>query len=265
MPSYSDAPSASVPRSEIAGFLSQVPLFRKLRAGEPERLAAISTETALAAGEVVFAAGAPADALYVVFEGEVALYREGRSEVVRALARLVRGDFFGEMGLVEGGRRRETARATQPSVVLAFERRELLDFLDDHPVIALKLEMAAARGHSTKAAAALASAERRTDRIRVNQDVTLRDADSSSLLAKLIDISKAGLCLAGVPAAWQPEHRVPFHILWGDRALRFFGRVAWRTGKTVGIELEDRTPERDAWIDRVLQQMLAEPAWSRVE
>ncbi|NIR58793.1 MAG: PilZ domain-containing protein [Gammaproteobacteria bacterium] len=89
----------------------------------------------------------------------------------------------------------------------------------------------------------------------MNQQVTVKAADSSSVLAMLIDISKAGLCLAGVPAAWQPEHRVPFHLLWGDRALRFFGRVAWRCGKTVGIELEDRTPEHDAWIDRVLQQI----------
>lgn len=251
----SDA-SGSV-RPDLSDFLSRVPLFRNLRAGELRRLSALCTEVALASGEVVFSAGAPADALYVVLDGEVALYRESRGEVVRALARLVHGDSFGEMGLADGGRRQETARASRPSVVLRFARDELLAFLGDHPVIALKLEMAAARGHSTKAAAALASAERRTERLRVNQEVTLKAADSPSELAKLIDISKAGLCLAGVPVEWQPEHRVPFHILWGDRALRFFGRVAWRCGATVGIELEDRTPERDAWIDRVLQQMAA--------
>jgi len=242
-------------RPTIPECLRESPLFRSLSAGEIERLAASFAEVSLDDGETIFAAGDPADALFVVLAGTVTLHGDARQSP-RALARLERGDFFGEMGLFEGGRRGVTACATGPGVVLRIDRDDLLAFLERHSMIALKLEMAAARGHSTKVAAALASAERRIERTRVHQDVVLKTAAGVSSPMRLIDMSIAGLCLAEAPADWRPEEWVDFHVAWGERVLRFYGRVAWRSDATVGIELMDRTPDRDDWIDRVLGQMV---------
>lgn len=244
-------------RPTVPECLRECPLFRSLSAGELERLAARFAEVTLDDGDAVFAAGDPADALYVVLRGTVTLYDDARRvKSARALARLRRGDFFGEMGLFENGRRGVAARATGSGAVLRIGREDLYAFLESYPVIALKLEMAAARGHSTKVAAALASAERRIARTRVNQDVVLKTAAGVSSRMRLIDMSIAGLCLAEAPADWKPEKWVDFHVAWGPRVLRFYGRVAWRSDETVGIELMDRTPDRDEWIERVLGQMV---------
>lgn len=240
----------------ISKCLRENPLFQSLSAGELDRLAASFSEEEVAAGEEIFSAGDVAGALYVVLEGTVTIHDPARDEAQRARARLVRGNFFGEMDLLEGGRRQETARAAEPGVVLRVSRDDLLSFLDEHSVIALKLEMAAARGHSTRAAAALAAAERRTTRTRVNQEAALKTGAGPSRPVQLIDLSIAGLCMAGAPADWQPDQRVSFHLVWTDRILRFYGRIAWRSQETVGVELLDRTPESDAWIQRVLARMM---------
>lgn len=240
----------------ISKCLRENPLFHSLSAGGLDRLAASFTELKLAKDEQVFSAGDPADALYLVLEGTVTIHHQAQDESHRVRSRLRRGNFFGEMELFEGSRRTETARAAEPSVVIRIPREDLLAFLEEHSVIALKLEMAAARGHSTRAAAALAAAERRTARTRVNQEVVLKTHSGTSSLVLLIDLSIAGLCMAGAPAVWKEEERVSFHLVWSDRILRFYGRVAWRSQETVGIELLDRTPESDAWIERVIAKMM---------
>ncbi|MCA9548032.1 MAG: cyclic nucleotide-binding domain-containing protein, partial [Myxococcales bacterium] len=79
-------------------------------------------------GEVVLHEGQPGDALYVVLEGALQVFRDlARSEVV--LARVPKGGHVGEQALLPGGARRRTAsvRAAAPTVLLRLPREPFLE------------------------------------------------------------------------------------------------------------------------------------------
>ena len=99
-------------------------------AGAAERAVAKQSEPAqgaslraLVPGEVFLREGETGDALFVVLEGSVQVYRDHLSgEVV--LARLYPGEHLGEQSLLPGssGRRSASARAAEAAVVLRIER-----------------------------------------------------------------------------------------------------------------------------------------------
>ena len=62
-----------------------------------------SYQRTLSPGEIVFDEGDPGDHFYVIQSGEVELVRESPQQQ-RVVARIGAGDFFGELGLVLGGR-----------------------------------------------------------------------------------------------------------------------------------------------------------------
>jgi hypothetical protein len=71
----------------------------------------------LSPGEIVCREGEHGDDMYVVQKGKVRLTRAVGSEVTE-IGVLAKGDFFGEMTLLEGMPRPETAEAVEPTEVL---------------------------------------------------------------------------------------------------------------------------------------------------
>ena len=102
-----------------AALLARSELFS---AFEPDAVARISGETramSLQRNDVVFAEDEPADALYVVQSGRIAILKrsvDGRESVV---ALMEEGDLFGEMGLFDPLGRSAEARALEPSELVA--------------------------------------------------------------------------------------------------------------------------------------------------
>jgi len=72
------------------------------------------------AGEILFEAGDPGDALYIVAAGkmEVLGNAAGDPATRRAIAQLSEGQAFGEMGLLTGGVRTATVRALEDAILL---------------------------------------------------------------------------------------------------------------------------------------------------
>ena len=87
-----------------------------------------------AAGDVVFRAGDPADSLYVVLSGEIAIRVDGVGDDV-----VGSGGVLGELALIDGGRRTGTAVARVDSVVVPMGRLRLEYFVAKHPSFALDL------------------------------------------------------------------------------------------------------------------------------
>jgi len=89
-----------------ADVLKSVPFFSELDDGERKEVAAAITEMSVPEGKEVVREGDYAVDLFVIDEGEAAVIRDG-SEV----ARLGRGDVFGEAGVVDKAQRNATIRA----------------------------------------------------------------------------------------------------------------------------------------------------------
>jgi sulfate-transporting ATPase len=65
--------------------------------------------------EVIIQQGDPATKFYILLEGEVDIVQEFGDQPERLLARRGRGEYFGEIGLLEGGTRTATVRAAETS------------------------------------------------------------------------------------------------------------------------------------------------------
>jgi CRP-like cAMP-binding protein len=103
-------------------------------------LSSLSQEVKLRPGEVLFREGEPGDRLYVVLEGRVMIskYIPGAGE--EALAFLERGDYFGEMALIDKQPRSADAKAhTGGAVVLAIPAEVLEGILDIRKLSSLRL------------------------------------------------------------------------------------------------------------------------------
>jgi MFS family permease len=105
-----------------------------------ERLAAETREITASPGETLIHEGDPADALYILRTGAVAV-RAGDRE----LATLGPGSWFGEIGLLEGVPRTATVYATQECTLLRIDGAAFLEALTAAPLSSTALEGARAR------------------------------------------------------------------------------------------------------------------------
>src|SRR6185369_10579877 len=66
---------------------------------------------------VIFAENDPGDCLYLIAKGSVKVSKKGRAGQQETLAHLLQGDFFGEMALMDGGKRSAQASAVGETVL----------------------------------------------------------------------------------------------------------------------------------------------------
>lgn len=117
-------------------------LFReqKLSSMEINFLSTLSKEKRLAPHEVIFREGEQGDKLYVLLEGRVMISKQIAGAGEEALAILERGDYFGEMAMIDNKPRSADAKAhDEGAVVLSISREVLEGILDIQKVSSLRL------------------------------------------------------------------------------------------------------------------------------
>jgi CRP-like cAMP-binding protein len=108
-------------------FLESVVLFSYCTADELVRIEAIAEERSVAGGELVYRAGEPADALYCVVSGEVAI--EGPDVARRAAGPAAP---FGVAEILSGRLYRGTATASRDSLLLSIAADDFFDLLSNN-------------------------------------------------------------------------------------------------------------------------------------
>lgn len=130
------------PKNIKVGIHAKKDLFREqtLSPMEINFLATLSKEKKYGPDEYIFREGQPGDNLYVVLEGQVMIAKDIVGAGEEALAFLERGDYFGEMALIDNQPRSAAAKAhTDGAVVLQISRKVLEGILDIHKVSSLRL------------------------------------------------------------------------------------------------------------------------------
>ncbi|CAN5590027.1 hypothetical protein BH10PLA1_BH10PLA1_16430 [soil metagenome] len=117
-------------KSEI---LAKIPLFSVLSLEEREELSRALKERQVAASVPLFWVGDVGTDFYIVSHGRVTLSCPDESGQDITLAELGPGHFFGELSLLDGGRRTATARAKVDSTLLSLDREAFHAFLLRHP------------------------------------------------------------------------------------------------------------------------------------
>jgi NTE family protein len=101
-------------------FLATIQIFRIFTRPELEAAETLFKEVSFAKGDVVMRIGDPGDIFYVVLDGELDVW--GASEPPRQTGSLKRGDYFGEMALLQGGKRTATVTVARRARLLAIDQ-----------------------------------------------------------------------------------------------------------------------------------------------
>lgn len=118
-----------------AGILLQTSIFGELARGDVEELLPHLSERRFAAGGTVWLEGDPAEALYVLAEGQLKSHRLSRDGAEVIVGIDVAVDVTGEVGLFHPSRTRQVnVTAMAPSRCLLLRRRPLVAFMGRHPI-----------------------------------------------------------------------------------------------------------------------------------
>src|SRR5262249_48183341 len=110
--------------------LSKVPLFAGLDRTSLEHVARLADEIDLPADRTLLQEGELPYEFFLIVEGQVRIEREGQQLNV-----LGPGDFFGEIALLDGGRRTATVTTQTPVRVLVLGTREFHSLMAEYPDI----------------------------------------------------------------------------------------------------------------------------------
>jgi len=127
--------------SVVSEWLRQVPLFSSCTNRELKAIAGVVKEVSHPKGTRIATEGDPGVGLFVIVDGDAEVTIGGKR-----MAILRRGDFFGEIALLDGGPRTATVTARSDMRLLGLTEWVFRGLLQEHPSIAVKtLESMAGR------------------------------------------------------------------------------------------------------------------------
>jgi len=125
--------------------LRQVPLFESLDDDAAKQLCDLLETLDCEKQKVLFRAGEAGDAMYIIERGKVRISVDATDGRELTLTELGRGDFFGEMALLDGQPRSANATASEESRLAVLSRQHFLSFImRGNPNVALEMMTALA-------------------------------------------------------------------------------------------------------------------------
>src|SRR5689334_17036347 len=111
--------------------LAVIPLFKQLSPDDVEKIVGLMVKVSRKAGDTIFVQNEPGNSLYVVDSGKVRVWvRDGDGNEV-TLSELEPGNFFGEMSVLDGGKRSANATAVVDSPLHCLRREAFEDFISE--------------------------------------------------------------------------------------------------------------------------------------
>ncbi len=119
--------------------IRSVPLFGSLSDDAARELRSLLATRAVPRGTSLFHAGDQGDSMYLIESGRVRISVKDENQKEIILAELARGDFFGEMALIDGKRRSADATVIEEARVAILARERFLAFVRGNPDVALEM------------------------------------------------------------------------------------------------------------------------------
>ncbi|HET9987506.1 MAG TPA: DUF1003 domain-containing protein [Kofleriaceae bacterium] len=204
-----------------ADILGEVPMFADLDEKERTILSERVDLENMTENETLFEYGDPGDWMGIVLSGAVEMSVKIKTGEIVFLELAERGDFFGEISLLDGGSRTARAVCTQPGQLIVVDRGDLDELLKMRPAAALNLLTATGKRLRANSAVLRNTAARNTyDVAEARQNILQRAADwvanfSGSLSFLIIHIVLFALYIlvnAG-PFTWGNFDPFPFGLL----------------------------------------------------
>ncbi len=159
--------------------LRQVPLFESLDNEAAGELCKLLENLDCKAETFLFHAGDVGDAMYLIERGKVRICMQATDGHQMTLTELHRGDFFGDMALLDGQRRSADAVVAEDARLAVLSREHFLAFMRTNPNVALEM------------LTALANRLRRTDELlrhSATRNVNVEEAAHLTFADRAADI-----------------------------------------------------------------------------
>lgn len=118
-------------KSELEEVLLSMPPFKNLSNKNMKLLMKVLHNRIYAANEYIFYQGDPGIGLYLIIRGEILITEEMNGERFD-LSLLTRGDFFGELALLDDEKRSASAIALKDSQLAVIFKPDLDEFVETH-------------------------------------------------------------------------------------------------------------------------------------
>ena len=125
--------------TDLKNSLKTLPLFNDLTKGDLTSLIKIIHNRTFIAGEFIFHQGDPGIGLYIIRDGDVEIERENAQKVKNVLATFSKGDFFGELALVDDEKRSASAIAQTDVKLAVIFKPDLDDVISRFPKKGVKI------------------------------------------------------------------------------------------------------------------------------
>lgn len=121
-------------KAKLDEVLGYVPLFRDLPKRHLKQLASLCDVAEYMPDAPIVKEGEPGDAFFVVLKGQAKVTVHNRF-----VQRLLPGDHFGEIAVLDGGERTATVRSETPMQLVILTRRDLMKALKADPSLSVNL------------------------------------------------------------------------------------------------------------------------------
>lgn len=136
---WSNLFKAPAERNDLEEVLLSMPPFKNFNSTQLKHLVKIVHNRVYSANEYIFYQGDPGIALYLIREGEVKIVKNNDQGNEMELARFGRGDFFGEMSLMDQDVRSASAIALADSKLGVLFKPDLDKFIEKFPKRGIKI------------------------------------------------------------------------------------------------------------------------------
>jgi CRP/FNR family cyclic AMP-dependent transcriptional regulator len=195
--------------------LRHVPLFESLDSEAAHELCELLESLDCKAGAVLFRTGDEGDAMYLIEEGKVRICVRAKDGHEVTLTELNRGDFFGEMALLDGKPRSADAQVAEDARLAVLSREHFLSFVRSNPNVALEM------------LTALANRLRHTDELlrhTATRNVNVEEAAHLTLADRAADL------IAEFGGSWKFIIAAVFLFnvwVWINTWLAWLGKIAF--------------------------------------
>ena len=131
--------STTIPQEMTLNAIRSVPLFASLDDEATRELRSLLSTREVATGTVLFRAGDDGNAMYLIESGRVRIAVTDADQKEIVLADLARGDFFGEMAIIDGKQRSADALIAEDARLAMLSRENFLRFIHNNPKVALEM------------------------------------------------------------------------------------------------------------------------------
>lgn len=125
--------------SEVIHILEKIPPFSELSKKDIQNLYKLLHTRDYLAGEYIFYQGDPGIGLYLIEEGTIEIQRMDESGNLFPLATFSKGDFFGELAMIDGEKRSASAIASSDTKLVVLFKPDLDEYVKKYPGKGVKI------------------------------------------------------------------------------------------------------------------------------